>query len=441
MELEQKLGILAAAAKYDVSCSSSGSTRRNSGKGLGDAAISGICHSWSGDGRCISLLKVLLSNHCIYDCAYCANRRSNDIPRSAFTVAEVARLTMDFYRRNYIEGLFLSSGIIKNVDYTMELMVKVAKELRLNHNFHGYIHLKAIPGADRGLLQRAGLYADRLSANIELPSERGLKLLAPDKSKEHILTSFSYLSAQIERCQQERRLLRSAPRFAPAGQSTQLIVGATPESDLQIVLLAEGLYQKFRLKRVYYSAYIPVNQNSLLPTISSPPLRRENRLYQADWLLRFYGFKAAELLDPGNPFLDRELDPKTGWALRNFDIFPVEVNWADYEMLLRVPGVGLKSARQIINARRYGPLSFDNLKKLGVVLKRARYFLTCRGRYLEKIDNPVSLREMLSEKERKAKRVSDESQLPLFGRDLTDSTNVSDCKLWMTGYYLNPGNT
>ena len=414
MGLDQKLSILAAAAKYDVSCSSSGSARTNSGKGLGDAAVSGICHSWSGDGRCISLLKVLLTNYCIYDCAYCVNRRSNDIPRSAFTATEVIKLTIDFYRRNYIEGLFLSSGILKNADYTMELLVKVVKELRLNHNFHGYIHLKAIPGASRELLQTAGLYADRVSANIELPSERGLKLLAPDKSKEHILTSFSYLKTQIDRNQEERKVFRKAAQFAPAGQSTQLIVGATPENDLHIVRLAEGLYHKFRLKRVYYSAYVPVNQNSLLPVLSSPPLRRENRLYQADWLLRFYGFKASELLDPGEPFLDRELDPKTGWALRNFSIFPVEVNRADYEMLLRVPGIGLKSARQIIKARRYGPLSFDNLGKLGVVLKRARYFLTCQGRYLEKIENPVLLRGILSDKERKVKRVGDESQLPLF---------------------------
>ncbi len=426
MELDQKLGILAAAAKYDVSCSSSGSTRTNSGKGLGNAAVSGICHSWSGDGRCISLLKVLLTNYCIYDCAYCANRRSNDIPRSAFTVAEVVKLTIDFYRRNYIEGLFLSSGILKNVDYTMELMVRVAKELRLNHNFHGYIHLKAIPGSSRELLREAGFFADRLSANIELPSERGLKLLAPDKSKEHILTSFSYLSAQIGRHQEERKRLRKAPQFAPAGQSTQLIVGATPENDLQIVRLAEGLYQKFRLKRVYYSAYVPVNQNSLLPALSStPPLRRENRLYQADWLLRFYGFQASELLEPGEPFLDRELDPKTGWALRNMNVFPVEVNQADFEMLIRTPGVGLKSARQIIAARRHGPLSFDNLGKLGVVLRRARYFLTCQGKYLEKIDNPMLLRRALSDKESKVIKVRDEMQLPLFDTDFTDSQVVS----------------
>lgn len=433
MELTQKLSILAAAAKYDVSCSSSGSTRTNSGKGLGDASVSGICHSWSGDGRCISLLKVLLTNYCIYDCAYCVNRRSNDIPRSAFTATEVIKLTIDFYRRNYIEGLFLSSGILKNADYTMELMVRIARELRLNHNFNGYIHLKAIPGASRELLQTAGFYADRLSTNIELPSERGLKLLAPDKSKDNILTSFSYLKSQIDRNQEERKVFRKVvPHFVPAGQSTQLIVGATPESDFQIVRLAEGLYRKFNLKRVYYSAYVPVNHNSLLPALSDPPLRRENRLYQADWLLRFYGFQAAELMDPGEPFLDRELDPKTGWALRNMNIFPVEVNRADYEMLVRVPGIGLKSARQIINARRHGPLSFDNLRKLGVVLKRARYFLTCQGKYLEKIDNPALLRGILSDRERKVKRVSDESQLPLFSRDLTDSANVTDCKPWMT---------
>lgn len=414
MELDRKLSILAAAAKYDASCASSGSTRTNSGNGLGNASVSGICHSWSGDGRCISLLKVLLTNYCIYDCVYCVNRRSNDIPRASFTTTEVINLTIDFYRRNYIEGLFLSSGILKNADYTMELMIRIARELRLNHNFHGYIHLKAIPGASRELLQTAGLYADRLSTNIELPSERGLKMLAPDKSKNNILSSFSYLKSQIDRNQEERKVFRKAPHFVPAGQSTQLIVGATPESDLQIVSLAEGLYHKFNLKRVYYSAYVPVNHNSLLPALSDPPLWRENRLYQADWLLRFYGFQAAELLDPGEPFLDRELDPKTNWALRNMSFFPVEVNRADYEMLLRVPGIGVRSARQIISARRHGPLSFDNLRKLGVVLKRARYFLTCQGKYLEKIDNPVLLRQALSDKTAKRIKVENELQLPLF---------------------------
>jgi len=326
----------------------------------------------------------------------------------------VVKLTIDFYRRNYIEGLFLSSGVLKNTDYTMELMVRIAKELRLKHNFHGYIHLKAIPGASRELLRRAGFYADRLSANIELPSEQGLKLLAPDKSKENIFNSFTYLSAQISRYQEESQFFSSTPRFAPAGQSTQMIVGATPESDYQIVSLAEGLYQKFHLKRVYYSAYVPVNHNSLLPALSSPPLKRENRLYQADWLLRFYGFQATELLDPREPFLDRELDPKTSWALRNMTIFPVEVNRAEYEILVRVPGVGLKSAKRIINARRYGPLGFDNLGKLGVVLKRARYFLTCQGRYLERIDNPILLRQVLSDKERKVNQSANEFQLPLF---------------------------
>ena len=432
MVVDRKLSILAAAAKYDASCASSGSSRANSENGLGSATPLGICHSWSGDGRCISLLKVLLTNYCIYDCAYCVNRRSNDIPRAAFSATEVVKLTIDFYRRNYIEGLFLSSGILKNADYTMELMVRIAKKLRLDHNFHGYIHLKAIPGASPELLQMAGFYADRLSTNIELPSEQGLKLLAPDKSKKHILTSFSYLSSRIRQYQDEQEVLRNTPRFAPAGQSTQLIVGATPESDLQIVRLAEGLYRKFRLKRVYYSAYIPVNHNSFLPSLSTPPLRRENRLYQADWLIRYYGFQAAELLDPGQPFLDRELDPKTSWALRNINVFPVEVNRADFETLVRVPGIGLKSARQIIGARRHGPLSFDNLGKLGVVLKRARYFLTCQGKYLEKVDDPVVLRGVLTDKEGKVRRMDHESQLPLFGRDFTDSPDQAGCKLWMT---------
>ena len=395
MVTEEKVSILAAAAKYDVSCSSSGTDRPNAKGGIGSAQAAGICHSWSADGRCISLLKILFTNFCIYDCAYCVNRRSNDIDRAAFTVSEIVELTLNFYRRNYIEGLFLSSGIIKSPDYTMELLIKVVKRLRLEENYHGYIHLKAIPGASRDLLNEAGLYVDRFSVNIELPSERGLNLLAPQKTKLAILNSMSQISSQIISYHDERSKFKRTPTFVPAGQSTQLIVGATPESDLQIVRLSENLYQKFKLKRVYYSAFVPVNRDPLLPVIATPPLKRENRLYQADWLLRFYGFRAEEILDPNDPFLESDLDPKTSWALRNLQLFPLEVNKAAFNMLLRVPGIGVKSAQRIIQARRFGALSFENLSKLGVTLKRARYFLTCQGKPLEKIDNAMVIRAKL----------------------------------------------
>lgn len=381
MELLEKLKILADAAKYDVSCSSSGSSRKNSGEGLGNATASGICHSWSADGRCISLLKILYTNYCIYDCAYCVNRTSNDIPRAAFTPDEVAQLTINFYRRNYIEGLFLSSAVILNPNHTMELLLETVLKLRRDHKYNGYIHLKAIPGADLKLINKAGTLVDRMSVNIELPSSEGLKLLAPQKNKDAIIKPMIAIGSQIIQYSEERKLSKKAPSFVPAGQSTQLIIGATQDSDRKIIKLSENLYQKLRLKRVYYSAYVPVSTNSKLPTITTPPVAREHRLYQADWLLRYYGFNADELLDESQPDLDLELDPKSQWALRNLHFFPVEINKDNYQTLLRVPGIGVKSAKRIVASRQLGTISFDTLKKFGVILKRARYFITCQGKY------------------------------------------------------------
>jgi len=381
MDIIAKLRILAEAAKYDVSCSSSGSKRTNKPGGVGNSAPSGICHSWSDDGRCISLLKILQSNECVYNCAYCVNRVSNDLPRVTLTPNEVCDLTMNFYRRNYIEGLFLSTAISSNPDHTMEMLLHTVKKLREEHHFNGYIHLKAIPGADDKLIEEAGQYVDRMSVNIELPSQEGLRLLAPQKKKDAILKPMSFLSSQITITQEERKKYRKAPLFLPAGQTTQLIVGATPDHDLHILKLSEAMYKKFDLKRVYYSAYIPVTHHPNLPELVQPPLLREHRLYQADWLLRFYGFKAQELLDHDNPNFAEEYDPKTDWALHHLNYFPVEINKADYEQLLRVPGIGVKSARRILVARRVGSLGFDDLKHIGVVMKRAQYFITCRGRY------------------------------------------------------------
>ncbi|GAA4313406.1 putative DNA modification/repair radical SAM protein [Nibribacter koreensis] len=379
----EKLSILADSAKYDVSCSSSGGKRKNEGKGLGNAEGMGICHSYTEDGRCVSLLKILLTNFCIFDCAYCVSRKSNDVKRVAFTVQEVVDLTINFYRRNYIEGLFLSSGIFKDSDYTMERLVRIAKKLRLEHNFNGYIHLKTIPGASEELIKEAGKYADRLSVNIELPSELSLQTLAPEKNYQEILTPMGNIKDQLVLVKEEKRLFKSTPAFAPAGQSTQLIVGATPESDRQILALSSGLYKNFELKRVYYSGYVPVVTDSRLPIISTPPIIRENRLYQADWLMRLYGFDAKELLDEQNPNLDLQIDPKLAWALRNRHVFPLEINTADYEMIVRVPGIGLKSAKKIVAARRFAYLNWENLKQIGVVIKRAKYFITCGGRSLE----------------------------------------------------------
>lgn len=384
--LQQKLAILADSAKYDASCSSSGSAPSSSGLTLGNTSRSGICHSWSADGRCISLLKILLSNACIYDCAYCVNRRSSNVARATLTPDEVAQLTVHFYRRNYIEGLFLSTGVIRDPDYTMEQLILAVRKLREEHRFGGYIHLKVVPGADPRRVEEAGRFADRISVNIELPSAASLEQLAPDKGRAAILEPMTLAGQLIAESRAERRKSRTAPRFAPAGQSTQLIVGATPESDRTILLLSESLYRRVDLKRVYYSAFIPVSQDSRLPALAAPPLLREHRLYQADWLLRFYGFTAGEILSAEQPELDTALDPKAGWALRNLHLFPVEVNRADYDMLLRVPGIGVRSARKILRARRSGPLDFEALKRLGIVLKRARYFITARGKFLGDID-------------------------------------------------------
>ena len=416
MELGEKLTILADAAKYDVSCSSSGSSRKNQPGGLGNSHISGICHSWSDDGRCISLFKILMTNHCVYDCIYCVNRSSNDIPRAVFTPEDIVELTINFYRRNYIEGLFLSSAVYKNPNYTMELLTKAVRKLRYEHRFHGYIHLKAIPGADERLIEEAGRLVDRLSVNMELPTDNGLKLLAPQKKQDSILQPMKFIKSRIMEAVEEKKAFRGAGSFVPAGQTTQLIIGATADRDKSILQLSEGLYQKLSLKRVYYSAYVPVVQHPNLPAISKPPLLREHRLYQADWLLRFYKFSAGELLDDEHPDFDMELDPKCDWALRNLHLFPVEVNRCSYEMLLRVPGIGVKTANRIMTARRVCSLSYDNLKKIGVVFKRARFFITCQGKYFgEKSIHPNIIRtNLLAEPSKKTKKVDDGEQLSFF---------------------------
>ena len=422
LPLDQRLEILADSAKYDVSCSSSGSSRKGAPGGLGSAAPSGICHTWTADGRCISLFKILLTNVCIYDCAYCINRRSNDIPRAALTPDEVVRLTADFYRRNYIEGLFLSTGVVRSPDHTMEQLIAVARRLREEERFNGYIHLKVVPGADPLLVEEVGRYADRVSVNIELPSRQSLYLLAPDKPRDAVIKPMRQLSALIESAREEHRKSRRAPQFAPAGQSTQLIVGATPESDREIITLSEGLYQRLGMKRVYYSAFIPVASDNRLPALAGPPLLREHRLYQADWLLRFYGFSAHELLDECRPNLDQRFDPKTCWAMRHLHLFPVEVNRADYEVLLRVPGIGVRSAQRIVQARRHTRLSEAELKRLGVVLKRARWFLTAGGRSLAgKALDETRLAEVLLAPNRQQAR---QAQLELFPA-LADSSAVT----------------
>lgn len=384
MEIMDKLTILADSAKYDASCSSSGSTRKNSPGGIGNAARMGICHTFSGDGRCVSLLKILLTNACIYDCQYCANRISNDVPRATFTPREVADLVIQFYRRNYIEGLFLSSAVIRSPDYTMEQMIQCLSILRYEYGFNGYIHAKTIPGASRPLVNQIGLLADRVSVNIELPSNDSLKAFAPQKTKSAILAPMRQITETITQNTAELAVYKHAPRFSPAGQSTQMIIGATPETDQTIITLSENLYKRYALKRVYYSAYIPLGTNPLLP-VTSPPLLREHRLYQADWLLRFYGFSAHELLDEQNPNFNTLIDPKCDWALRHKELFPVEINTAPYAMLLRVPGLGVRSAQKIMRARRVTSLRFEDLKKMRVSLKRAKYFITCNGRTYQNI--------------------------------------------------------
>ena len=383
METIDKLKILADSAKYDASCSSSGSNRKNKNNGIGNGHVAGICHSWGADGRCISLLKILFSNACMYDCKYCINRCTNSVKRATFTPQEVADLTINFYKRNYIEGLFLSSAVVKSPDYTMELLIQSVSILRNEYHFNGYIHCKTIPGCSKELIDILGTLVDRLSINIELPSHDSLKLLAPQKEKTGILEPMSYVSNGIKQNKLEKSKYKAS--FVPAGQTTQLIVGATPESDLKILKLSEGLYQKLNLKRVYYSAYVSVNQDKNLPTLESPPLLRENRLYQADWLLRYYGFQADELLNESHPNFNHILDPTCDWALRNLDKFPVEINTADYFTLLRIPGIGVISAKKIIRARREFLLDFEALKKLGVVIKRAKYFITCKGKYFNKV--------------------------------------------------------
>ena len=373
-----KLKILAESAKYDVSCASSGTSRSHKKGQIGSAEGWGICHSFAEDGRCISLLKIMLTNNCIYDCAYCINRRSNDLPRATLSVTELVNLTIEFYRRNYIEGLFLSSGVVRNPDYTMERLVKVVKDLRQVYRFNGYIHLKSIPGASQELVNEAGLYSDRMSVNIEIPNEQSLQLLAPEKDFQSVFTPMRYIQQGMLQSAEERKKYRHAPRFVPAGQSTQMIVGATSDSDKDILHLTSALYKRPSMKRVYYSGFVPVNgYDNRLPALKQPPLVRENRLYQADWLLRFYNFKVDEIVDDSYPDLDLEIDPKLAWALRHPEAFPVDINRADYEMLLRVPGLGVKSAKMILTARRYSRLGTSHLKQIGVVLKKAQYFITC----------------------------------------------------------------
>ena len=400
--IEEKLRILSDAAKYDVSCSSSGSSRKNITNGLGNAAINGICHSWSADGRCISLLKILMTNYCIYDCKYCINRKDNDIERAILSPDEIVKLTINFYRRNYIEGLFLSSGIIKSADYTMELMIAVAKKLRLEEKFNGYIHMKVIPGASRQLINEIGLYVDRVSVNIEFAENTALKLLAPDKKPTDISTSMGLIRKNMIENAEDKKIFKSTPSFIPAGQTTQMIIGASGESDYAILARSENLYKNFDLKRVYYSGYVPVNKSGILvSTEQAVPMIREHRLYQADWLLRFYDFKADEILDEKDPFVDPLLDPKTNWAIKNSHFFPIEINKASYKDLLRVPGIGVTSAKRIVMTRKYSTIRYEHLKKLGIVIKRAKYFIVVNGEFLGfKKENPELLRNALMEKEK-----------------------------------------
>lgn len=430
MSMYDKLQILSDAAKYDVACTSSGVDRKGDGNGIGNCHAAGICHSFSADGRCVSLLKILFTNECIYDCKYCVNRSSNDVVRTSFTPEEICTLTIEFYRRNYIEGLFLSSGILKSPNYTMELIYAALYKLRTEYHFQGYIHVKAIPGTDEELIRRIGFLADRMSVNLELPTAESLRLLAPHKNRKNILTPMRLVQNKMAENKQEIMLYRNVPQFVPAGQSTQMIIGATPESDYQILNVAESLYKKFELKRVFYSAFVAVNEDSALPARGDegPPLLREHRLYQADWLLRYYRFEARELLDEDNPNFNLFLDPKCNWALKHLEQFPVEVNRAEYDMLLRVPGIGVKSAGRIVKARRMGNLQFEDLKKMGVVLKRALYFLTCNGKmmYRTKLEEDYITRNLLNTKERLPDSVTGMTykQLSLF-----DDMNFTEHKV------------
>lgn len=420
LDIYEKLHILTDAAKYDVACTSSGVDRRGDGKDMGNCEKAGICHSFSADGRCISLLKILFTNECIYDCKYCVNRVSNDVRRTSFTPDEICRLTVEFYRRNYIEGLFLSSGILKSPDYTMELLYESLYKLRVECHFQGYIHVKAIPGASPELIQKVGFLADRMSVNLELPTKESLHLLAPHKSRKNILKPMRMVQMGREVNREELAVYRNAPRFVPAGQSTQMIIGATPETDFQIMQVAEAMYEKFGLKRVFYSAFVAVNKDKALPAQieTGPPLLREHRLYQADWLLRYYHFKVSELLDEKNPNFNVLMDPKCNWAVQHLELFPVEINRVEYEMLLRVPGIGYKSAARIVRARRMGMIQFEDLKKMGVVLKRALYFITCNGKmmYPIKIEQDYITRNLINAKERLPDSVQNMNyrQLSLF---------------------------
>ncbi|MBR4035792.1 MAG: putative DNA modification/repair radical SAM protein [Oscillospiraceae bacterium] len=418
MNMYEKLTILTDAAKYDVACTSSGVSRGGNG-GLGNTAAAGICHSWSADGRCMSLLKVLFTNYCRYDCAYCINRKSNDVPRAAFTPRELADLTIEFYRRNYIEGLFISSGVMKSPDYTMEQMIKAVRILREEYGFNGYIHAKVIPGASETLIEAMGTLVDRVSVNIELPSEKSLNRLAPDKSRSNIFLPMGTITDKKEIASREMIKYRHAPRFAPAGQSTQMIIGASDETDFHILRLSQALYDKYKLKRVFFSAYIPINNDRLLPSLDTkPPLLREHRLYQADWLLRFYGFRAEEILSEQDSMFNPLLDPKCNWALNNMHLFPVEVNTAPYEMLLRVPGIGVTGAMRIVRARKQAYVDFDGLKKMGVVLKRAQYFITCKGRAMPYVtidkDHVTLMLTATSARENFKVTAEDVSQLSFF---------------------------
>lgn len=399
MDIQEKIKILTDAAKYDVSCSSSGSNRKNK-NGLGDASFSGICHSWSEDGRCISLLKILLTNKCIYNCNYCINRRDNDVIRAEFTPREVADLTINFYKRNYIEGLFLSSGIFKSPDKTMESLIEVAELLRNKYNFNGYIHMKAIPGASHDLIHKLGNLVDRMSINIELPTERSLSLLAPQKSYGQIFKPMGNIKETLIENVEERKIFRKAPKFLPAGQTTQMIVGASREDDLTIINQAQSLYKNFNMKRVYYSRYIPVVKSSFTEGISETSMLREHRIYQADWLLRFYGFKADEILNKKNPYFDLRLDPKMNWAIENIEKFPLEINRASFEELMRVPGIGRTYALRIINARRFAALNYDDLKSLKISTKNCKNFITVRGVYRGiNVSTKEALKDIMSAKD------------------------------------------
>lgn len=412
--ISEKLSILSDAAKYDVSCASSGSSRKNSSKGLGNTG-NGICHAYTEDGRCVSLLKILLTNFCIYDCAYCVSRKSNDIKRAAFTVQEVVDLTINFYRRNYIEGLFLSSGIFKNADYTMERLVLVAKKLRTEHQFNGYIHLKTIPGVSDELMNEAALYADRLSVNVEMPTTESLKLLAPDKNRNDMLKPMQYLSTAIIQHKEENKIFKKTPLFAPAGQSTQMVIGASPETDLQILFMSHFFYKKFHLKRVYYSGYVPISNDNRLPAMgTSVPMIRENRLYQADWLMRYYNFSVDEIVTPKDPLLDLEIDPKLNWALRNLQLFPLDINKADYNMIMRVPGIGVASARKICEARKFARLNTDHLKKMGIALNKAKYFIITNDVKYRKDYQPAQLKDFILNAGSSKYQPNFSSQLKIF---------------------------